>query len=211
MWQCLRVQAAARLTARQASQHDWLNSSAAHVKFFEKFDQRVLANWTDRAELNALPLELPCVLSRLESPAADTGDGDRSSYFTPKGPESITVAQHCDNSPVTEIEPGSNTASFTFQKPPLPVQITPKPTSKPQSPPKATSKTVLKYGERARRRQSKRKRLSELNLRPDLKIHENMHLPLNNLDRHLPPTPNTKKRKHVLEELRQSKAMFLEQ
>lgn len=55
VWQCLRVQAAVRLTASQAVRHDWLNNSAAHVKFFKKFDLKIREAWKQTADLNAMP------------------------------------------------------------------------------------------------------------------------------------------------------------
>jgi serine/threonine protein kinase len=211
VWQCLRVQAAARLTAQEAARQDWLNSSEAHIRFFEKVDNKVHASWEIRAELNAMPWEIPCVLSRLEARDTDTKDSDRSSYFAATEVTPASTPEHNNTPSLEKTTAALNTESAIFQKPALPVRSSPNPLSDAWAITLTTQKSYLKYGERARRRQSKRKRMSELNLSPDLRIHEGMHLPLNNLDRHLPPTPNTKKRRQVLEELKQSKSLFLEE
>lgn len=212
VWECLRVQANARLTASQAARHAWLNSSPAHLKFFEKFDRKVRASWKDSAELNAMPWDIPCVLSRLGTRNADSKGSEESAYFaTPREATVSTDEEDDDEVSLVKVIPDPTPDGFTFQKPTLPVKTIVRPTRK-SAPltPKPSQPAPLQYGERARRRQSKRKRMSELNLRPDLKIHESMHLPLNTLAHKLPLTPNTKKRRQVLEELKQSKALFLQ-
>jgi hypothetical protein len=212
VWECLRVQATARLTASQAARHNWLNSSAAHLKFFEKFDRKVRASWKDSAELNAMPWDIPCVLSWLETRNNDNKGNEESAYFpTPEEATVSTVGDDEDEVSLVNVIPDPISDGFTFQKPTLPAKTTVRPHPRPAPlTPKTSQPAPLQYGERARRRQSKRKRMSELNLRPDLKIHESMHLPLNTLAHKLPLTPNTKKRQQVLDELKQSKALFLQ-
>lgn len=204
--QCLQVRAADRLTAAQAVQHEWLRGSPAHVKFFHKLDRKIQASVKTRSELNAMPWEIPSVSAPLITRSSALDAADLSSYFEVVDPAQGTVHQPreslCSQSPEAPME-----EPFVFEKPSFPSRASARIPLKVVTP--GQGKSTWKYGERAKRRQFKRKRMSELNISPDIKIHDAMDLPLNNLNRHLPPTPNSKKRRQVLEELRRSKAMFL--
>ncbi|KAF7550928.1 hypothetical protein G7046_g7860 [Stylonectria norvegica] len=222
VWKCLQSMPVKRMTALQATCHEWLRSPEKHLRFFVQLDRKMIGDWKPQQKLSPMPLVLADVARH--SPSIPSMECT-SQHFPGTSTERTASMLPPATIPRSPRTPRRVIASYDAEKEeerPLPaseLMTLPANQAGSESPKRLGENTTkqsnppwlgflkpnepLKPGHSAKRKRKSHTKVSEAAL-----------LPLTSLDRHLQPSPSnrtsgTQQRQQVLDELKKTKAKFL--
>lgn len=216
---CLRVEPSNRMTITEAACHDWLCTPESHLEFFQRFDERMMADWSLQKHVRPMTLELQSINDACKA-TSEYGEGGAAEMATDRTRSAedkidhaseyfAKVVAHDEKSRVRGAAKNQETGSGFIQakeKSPYGSDLD----AVPESPSSFANwtKPPLPSGDapglvRLRRDSKKRKK------RQPSKIPDFLFLPLPGLGRHLPQPSDGIKREAVLEALTRTNSMFL--